>query len=106
MPNRTDARTVERVILVNIKEGISETQLDIVAQHGKELLGAIPGVEQVSFGTALHPDASYRYYVRIRFHDVDALHVYETHPNHAMFGLQEWLPIIADEILVDYVMAY
>lgn len=106
MSNPTEARAVERIILVNIKEGISETQLDTVAQHGKELLGAIPGVEEVSFGTALHPDASYQGYVRIRFYDMDALQVYETHPNHATFGLQEWLPIIADEILVDYVMAY
>jgi len=106
MPNPTEAQAVERVILVNIKEGISETQLDTVAQHGKELLGAIPGVEQVSFGVALHADAAYQCYVRIRFHDVDALQVYETHPNHAMFGIQEWLPIIANEILVDYVMSY
>jgi hypothetical protein len=97
MSNPTEARAVERVILVNIKEGISESQLDIVAQHG---------VEQVSFATALHPDASYQCYVRIRFHDLDALQVYETHPNHAAFGLQEWLPIIADEILVDYAIAY
>jgi hypothetical protein len=53
MSNATEARAVERVILVNIKEGISETR-----------------------------------------------------PNHATFGLQEWLPIIANEILVDYVMTY
>ena len=106
MQNPTEARAVERIILVNIKEGISEIQLDTVAQHGKELLGAIPGVEEVSFGTALHPDVSYQCYVRIRFQDSAALQVYETHPNHATFGLQEWLPIIANEILVDYVMAY
>ena len=106
MPNPAVARAIERVILVNIKEGISEKQLDIVAQHGKELLGAIPGVEQVSFGIALHTEASYQCYVRIRFHDAAALQIYETHPNHATFGLQEWLPIIANEILVDYVMTY
>ncbi len=106
MSNPTESPAVERVILVNIKEGISQTQLDIVAQHGKQLLGAIPGVEQVSFGRALQADASYQCYARIRFHDADALQVYETHPNHAAFGLQEWLPIIANEILVDYVMTY
>ena len=106
MRNPTEVRAVERVILVNIKEGISETQLDIVAQHGKELLGAIPGVEQVSFGIALHADASYQCYVRIRFHDLDALQVYEIHPNHTTFGLQEWLPIITNEILVDYAISY
>jgi hypothetical protein len=106
MPNPAEAQAIERVILVNIKEGISGTQLDIAAQHGNELLSAIPGVEQVSFGIALRAGASHQCYVRIRFHDVDALEVYETHPNHARFGLQEWLPIIADEILVDYVMVY
>jgi hypothetical protein len=99
-------QAIERIILVNIKEGISEAQLDIIAQHGKELLGEIPGVEQVSFGIALHTDASYQCYVRIRFHDANALQVYETHPNHATFGLQEWLPIITDEILADFVMVY
>jgi hypothetical protein len=106
MSKPAENQAIERIILVNIKDGISAAQLDIVAQYGKELLGAIPGVEQVSFGTALHSDASYQCYVRIRFHDADALQVYETHPNHAAFGLQEWLPIIADEILADYVMAY
>jgi len=106
MRNPTEVQAVERVILVNLKVGISETQLDIVAQHGKELLGAIPGVEQVSFGVALDADASYQCYVRIRFHDLDALQVYETHPNHTTFGLQEWLPIITNEILVDYAISY
>ena len=106
MSKPAENQAIERIILVNIKDGISEAQFDIVAQYGKELLGAIPGVEQVSFGTALHSDVSYQCYVRIRFHDADALQIYETHPNHAAFGLQEWLPIIADEILVDYVVAY
>ena len=106
MPNTAETYAVERVILVNIKEGISEKQLEVIAKHGKELLGAIPGVEKVSFGMALHTDASYQCYVRIRFQDVDALKVYETHPNHAKFGLEEWLPLIANEILVDYRMVY
>ena len=106
MPNSAEHHAVERVILVNIKDGVSEKQLEIVAQHGKELLGAIPGVEKVSFGMALQAGASYQCYVRIRFQDSDALKVYETHPNHAKFGLEEWLPIIADEILVDYKMVY
>ena len=106
MSRSAENQAIERIILVNIKEGISEAQLDIIAQHGKELLGAIPGVEQVSFGIALHTDASYQCYVRIRFHDANALQVYETHPNHATFGLQEWLPIITDEILADFVMVY
>ena len=99
-------QAIERIILVNLKEGISEEKFNIVAQHGRELLGAIPGVEVVSLGIALNDDASHRCLVRLRFRDLDALQVYETHPNHTTYGLQEWLPIIKDEILNDYAIAY
>ncbi len=102
----TEGQAIERIILVNLKEGISKEQFNIVAQHGRELLGAIPGVEVVSLGIALNDNASHHYLVRLRFRDFDALQVYETHPNHAAFGLQEWLPVITDEILNDYAIAY
>jgi hypothetical protein len=69
-------------------------------------LGAIPGVEIVSLGIALNQGASHRYLVRLRFHDLEALKIYESHPNHTTYGLQEWLPIITDEILNDYTIAY
>jgi|RhiMetdeSRZDD1v2_1073273.scaffolds.fasta_scaffold2772648_1 stress responsive alpha/beta barrel protein len=95
-------QAIERIILVNLKEGVSDEQFSIVAQHGKDLLGVIPGVEVVSAGMALHTNASHRYYVRLRFRDFNALQGYETHPNHAKYGLLEWLPIITDEILIDY----
>ena len=99
-------QAIERIILVNIKEGVTEEQFNNIAVHGRELLGAIPGVEIVSLGIALNAGASHRYLVRLRFHDLDALQVYETHPNHAKFGLEEWLPVITDEILNDYAIAY
>ena len=100
------SQPIERIILINLKEGVSEEQFNIVAQHGRELLGAIPGVEIVSLGIALNSGASRRYLVRLRFRDLDALRIYETHPNHTTYGLQEWLPIITDEILNDYTIAY
>jgi hypothetical protein len=100
------SQPIERIILVNLKEGVSEEQFNIVAQHGREVLGAIPGVEIVSLGIALHQGASHRYLVRLRFHDLEALKIYESHPDHTTYGLQEWLPIITDEILNDYTIAY
>jgi len=106
MSKPEEEQAVERIILVNLKEGISEEQFITVAQHGRELLGAIPGVEVVSMGMALNTGASHRYYVRLRFRGPGALKVYETHSNHTTYGLQEWLPIIADEILNDYAIAY
>ena len=101
-----EGQAIERIILVNLKEGVTEEQFNIIAQHGRELLGAIPGVEVVSLGIVLKAEASHRYLVRLRFRDFAALQVYETHPNHATFGLQEWLPVIGEEILNDYVIAY
>lgn len=106
MSEATENQPIERIILVNLKEGISEDQFNLVAQHGREVLGAIPGVEVVSLGIALNSGASHHYLVRLRFSDLDALKVYETHPNHTTYGLQEWLPIVTDEILNDYVIAY
>jgi hypothetical protein len=100
------SQPIERIILVNLKEGVSEEQFNTVAQHGREVLGAIPGVEIVSLGIALNQGASHRYLVRLRFHDLEALKIYESHPNHTTYGLQEWLPIITDEILNDYTIAY
>ena len=106
MSNPAENQTIERIILVNLKEGVSQEQFNTVAQQGREALGAIPSVEVVSLGIALNNDASHRYLVRLRFRDLNALKVYETHPNHVQYGLQEWLPIITDEILNDYMIAY
>ncbi len=106
MSESVEGQAIERIILVNLKAGVTEELFNVIAQHGRELLGAIPGVEVVSLGIALKDGASHRYLVRLRFRDLDALQVYETHPNHAAFGLQEWLPIITDEILNDYMIAY
>jgi hypothetical protein len=106
MSEPSEGQAIERIILVNIKDGVTEEQFNVICQHGRELLGAIPGVEVVSLGLALKTEGSHLCLVRIRFRDLAALNVYETHPNHAKFGLEEWAPIIKDEILNDYVIAY
>ena len=106
MAEPAEYQNIERIILVNIKKDITEEQFSIIAQHGRDLLGAIPGVEVVSLGIALNADASHRCLVRLRFQNAEALKVYQTHPNHARFGNQEWLPIIANEILNDYVIIF
>jgi hypothetical protein len=99
-------RAIERVILANPRPDVSQEHLAIVVEAGRVLITAIPGVERISFGVALATDAPYRLYVRIRFRDEQALQTYETHPNHANFGGQQWLPIIADQIVTDYRIQY
>ena len=95
-------QTIERIILANPRADVSPEHLAEVVENGRALLTAIPGVEVMSFGVSTAPDAAYRWYVRIRFRDEQALQVYETHPNHTSFGGQQWLPAIAEQIVLDY----
>ena len=97
---------IERVILAAPRSDISQAQADTAIEAGRELISAIPGVELISFGITLNSDVSYPWYVRIRFRDDEALKVYETHPNHLNFGVQQWLPIIKEHISTDYRIQY
>jgi stress responsive alpha/beta barrel protein len=100
------SQLIERIILANPRPDVPDEQLAAVAAAGRVLLSAIPGVEHMSFGISQAPDARYRWYVRIRFRDAAALQVYETHPNHTTYGAEQWLPIIADQIAIDYDLQY
>jgi len=99
-------QTIERIILANPRADVSLEHLTEVIEAGRVRLTAIPGVEEMSFGVVPTGQAAYRWYVRIRFRDAQALEVYQTHPNHTNFGAQQWLPVIADQIVLDYRLQY
>ncbi len=103
---RITTQALERVILANPRTDVPQEHLAAVAEAGRILISAIPGVEHMSFGIALAADAPYRWYVRIQFQDAQALQRYETHPNHTTFGVEQWLPIIADQTVTDYHIQY
>jgi len=100
------SQTIERIILAIPHSDISQVQADAAIEAGRVLISAIPGVELISFGIALGSDTSHPWYVRIRFQNDEALKVYETHPNHINFGVQQWLPIIKEQITTDYRIQY
>ncbi len=104
-PTRVD-RAIERVILANPRTDVAQEHLAAVAEAGRVLISAIPGVEAMSWGVSPSTDAPYQWYVRIRFRDEQALQTYETHPNHTNYGVQQWLPIIANQIVIDYRIQY
>ncbi len=106
MGARRGAGTITRVLLANPKEGVSREQLEAAASRGREVIEAIPGVMSFSFGIAAQPGASYYCSVLITFRDAGAFEVYLTHPGHLAFGEKYWLPIIADQIVVDCTMSF
>jgi stress responsive alpha/beta barrel protein len=100
------SQPIERIILANPKPDVPEERLAAVTEAGRQLISAMSGVEHLSFGITQQPDAPYRWYFRIRFQDAAALHVYETHLNDTTYGSEQFLPILADYIVVDYHLQY
>jgi hypothetical protein len=88
---------VERIILDRPRPDVTIEQRDAAAEVGRELLSAIPGVEDVSFGVALSADEPQQWYVRIRFRDEAALDVFDFgHANHLDFVEQHWAPLLVE----------
>ena len=97
---------VEKVVLFNVWEGVSEAACIAMAERGRAMLGTIPGVERVSIGVAVKPDARYRYCALLRFRDADVIAIYNAHPNHDAFLHQEWEPIVADVLPIEFAMKF
>ena len=100
------SQVIERIILDKPRADITPEQLATANEVGQKLLLAIPGVDAVSYGTALSADEPLQWYVRIRFRDEQALQMYETHPNHINFAEQYWGPLLAEHQVRDYRLEY
>jgi hypothetical protein len=99
-------QAVERVVLANPRTDVSQEHLAAVVEAGRVLITAIPGVQVMSFGVTLAADAPYQWYLRIRFRDEQAFQTYQTDPNHTNYATHQWLPVIADQIVLDYHIQY
>ena len=96
-------RRIERVILANPLAGLPRIRLEAVLFHGKTLIEKFAGIERVSFWIAAGSSAAYRCYMRIVFRDIHALQAYESHPDKAAYETEVWQPVIAEQIVTDYV---
>ena len=103
---RREGGAVEKVVLFNVREGVSEAACIAMAERGRAMLGTIPGVERVSIGVAVKPDARYRYCALLRFRDADVIAIYNAHPTHDAFLHQEWEPIVADVLPIEFAMRF
>jgi hypothetical protein len=100
------SQVIERIILDKPRVDVTPEQLATAHEVGRPLLLAIPGVETVSFGTALAADEPLQWYVRIRFRDEEALEIFNTHPNHITFVERYWAPLLAEHQGRDYRIEY
>lgn len=93
---------VRHVIVFNANAGVAPERILAMAERGKAVLGAIPGVTDVRFGIATSPSARYRYLWDIGFVDEAVIDAYRTHPDHVRFADEEFRPLAQDRVTTDY----
>ena len=61
----------------------------------REVLSAIPGVEDFTVSRQVSPKSEHRFQFSMRFADEQAYRAYDEHPDHRAFVEQRWLPEVA-----------
>jgi heme-degrading monooxygenase HmoA len=93
-----------RMILWNLRDGVSEAEMEGIVKAGHAILTQIPGVEGLSFGLAHESEVRHRYVVLIYFRDMDAVAAYDADPRHHAYVNNEFAPILADELVLTYAL--
>lgn len=107
--NRADAllkvcqpwEPVEHLIIYNVREPV-RVAADAMMDEGRRVLSGIPGVRSVITGKAVKSDAEYSYSWLIRFCHPAVIDSYREHPEHVSFADQQFRPMAADRISIDY----
>ena len=92
---------VDHVILYNVS-GISEKDALSMMAHGRTVLARIPGVREVTTGTAIKKDADYRFTWLVRFCHPAVIDSYRDHPLHVDFADNHFRPVADKRISIDY----
>jgi len=97
---------VVKAVLFNVREGVSEADCLAMCARGRDLLEQIPGVERVSAGVAVEPEAPFRYCAVLRFRDAGVIAVYNAHPLHEAFLNEDWGPMVREAMVNHYRLAF
>ena len=95
-------REVEHLIIYNVSDATSETDIADMMAEGQRTLSAIPGVRRVFTGTAVKDDAEYRHTWLVRFTHENVIASYRDHPDHINFADTLFRPRAANRISIDY----
>lgn len=92
---------VEHVVLYNVPEEVSESDVAAIMREGKKSLIAIPGVRNIRAGRAIQSDGKYRYCWLISLSSQSAVEVYRNHPDLLHFSNKVFWPVATDRIELD-----
>jgi len=92
---------IKHIVLFNLKSN-TLNQFYNLARIAKETLSKIPGVQNLSFGLSIKPDARYKYSIILEFADEKLLREYRAHPIHVKYRDEYFKPAIEEYISLDY----
>jgi hypothetical protein len=92
------------IVLIRLKDGVTDQEAGAFLKTAKELLGAIPGVHnlRVGRGVGVKADVSYPHALVMDFDDDEALEAYQAHRDHQKFVSDILGPIQDDKQVYDY----
>ena len=96
---------IEHIVLLKLKEGVTEAQTQEMLDGLKKLKEVVPGILEVSGGYNNNPEgksAGFTYGFIVRFRDVAARDGYVPHPEHQKLAKTLVRPIVDDVLVFDY----
>ena len=96
---------IKHIVLLKLKEGVTEAQTQELLDGLKKLKNAIPGIQEVSGGYNNNPEgksAGFTYGFIVRFRDAAARDGYVSHPEHQKLAKMLVRPIVDDVLVFDY----
>ena len=96
---------IEHIVLLKLKEGVTEAQTQALADGLDKLKQVVPGMLKVSAGYNNSPegkDAGFAYGFIVKFSDAAARDGYVPHPEHQELAKTLVRPIVDDVIVFDY----
>jgi len=92
---------IKHIVLFNLKSN-ALNQFDHFAKITKETLSKIHGVQNLSVGLSIRPNARYKYSIIIEFTDENLLKDYRAHPIHVKYRDEYFKPAVEEYISLDY----
>lgn len=96
---------VEHIVLLKLKSGVTEAQLETLSNALLGMADEIPGIESITAGTNNSPEGKsqgYAYGFIVRFTDEAARDAYLPHPFHRQVAGEHIRPLVEDVLVFDY----
>ena len=96
---------IEHIVLLKLKDGVTESQVRKLIDGLNELKKFIPGMMEVSGGYNNSPEGKnngFNYGFIVRFKDPSARDLYVPHPKHQELAKTLVRPIVEDVLVLDF----